>query len=54
MTLGSLRDQVIYPDTVDDMKMKGWADSDLEKILDTVYLKYVVAREKGKMVHDMF
>lgn len=47
MTLGTLRDQVIYPDTIGDMKVKGWTDKTLEGILDLVYLKYVVEREGG-------
>lgn len=47
MTLGTLRDQVIYPDSVSDMKAKGWTDDDLESILDEVFLKYVVTRENG-------
>jgi len=47
MTLGSLRDQVIYPDTFGDMKRKGWTDETLEEILERVFLKYVVEREGG-------
>eukprot|EP00794_Sanderia_malayensis_P006040 gene6040-6742_t len=47
MTLGSLRDQVIYPDTVADMKRKRFTDNDLQQILDSVYLSYVIAREGG-------
>lgn len=49
MTLGTLRDQIIYPDTIGDMKRKGWTDSTLEGILDLVFLKYVVEREGGKL-----
>jgi len=47
MTLGTLRDQVIYPDTIGDMKRKGWTDEGLERIMRTVYLAYVVVREGG-------
>ena len=36
MTLGKLRDQIIYPHTQQDVRRKGMSDNDLEKILEKV------------------
>ena len=48
MTVGTLRDQIIYPDTVEDQKKKNKvSDADLEDILKKVQLEYILEREKG-------
>ncbi|KAJ8301799.1 hypothetical protein KUTeg_020786 [Tegillarca granosa] len=47
MSIGTLRDQVIYPDTISEMKSKNFTDKDLEKILKIVNLQQIVQREGG-------
>lgn len=47
LAIGTLRDQVIYPDTVDEMRAKGLTDDSLTSLLDIVDLNAIVAREGG-------
>jgi len=39
MTIGTLRDQVIYPDRPADARRKSFTDNDLEELLENVQLK---------------
>ncbi|XP_049703008.1 ATP-binding cassette sub-family D member 3 [Helicoverpa armigera] len=47
MTLGTLRDQIIYPQTRDEMFRRGRADEQLHRFLDIVQLSYLTNREGG-------
>ncbi|KAI7834807.1 ABC transporter transmembrane region 2-domain-containing protein [Kickxella alabastrina] len=47
LPIGTLRDQLIYPDTVADMAARGTTDAQLLDILEVVQLRYVVEREGG-------
>lgn len=44
LTIGNLRDQIIYPDTVDDMLNKNYTEEMLHDIMETVALGHIVAR----------
>ncbi|CAH3986668.1 unnamed protein product [Pieris brassicae] len=47
MTLGTFRDQIIYPQTRDEMIRRGRTDEELERYLDIVQLSYLVTRDGG-------
>ncbi|XP_033636380.1 ATP-binding cassette sub-family D member 3-like isoform X2 [Asterias rubens] len=47
MTLGTLRDQIIYPDCKEDMLRKGISDKDLETLVAQVQLSNILDREGG-------
>lgn len=47
MSLGTLRDQLIYPDGLKEMAKKGLTDVELGDILDKVHLRHIVRREGG-------
>jgi ATP-binding cassette subfamily D (ALD) long-chain fatty acid import protein len=49
---GNFRDQLIYPDTPDAMKLKGKTEKDLERILHSVYMTDVLNREQWDNVKD--
>lgn len=47
LTIGTLRDQIIYPNRFEDMIQKGITDSDLMNVMEIVNLTNVVVREGG-------
>lgn len=47
LSMGTLRDQIIYPDSHADMVGKDISDQDLEDILNIVKLEYIPFREGG-------
>eukprot|EP01114_Cavostelium_apophysatum_P012034 TRINITY_DN2671_c0_g1_i1.p1 TRINITY_DN2671_c0_g1~~TRINITY_DN2671_c0_g1_i1.p1 ORF type:complete len:702 (+),score=181.95 TRINITY_DN2671_c0_g1_i1:86-2191(+) len=47
LSVGTLRDQVIYPHSLEEMKARGITDLDLDEIIEDVRLSYVVEREGG-------
>ncbi|XP_068630883.1 ATP-binding cassette sub-family D member 3 [Battus philenor] len=47
MTLGTFRDQVIYPQTREEMIRRGRTDEELNRYLEIVQLSYLTNREDG-------
>jgi ATP-binding cassette subfamily D (ALD) long-chain fatty acid import protein len=46
-SLGTLRDQIIYPHTVSEMRAKGKTDEDLLAIMQKIQIDHIVEREGG-------
>ncbi|KAH9486683.1 ATP-binding cassette sub-family D member 1 [Psilocybe cubensis] len=47
LPLGTLRDQIIYPHSQEEMYKRGVTDDDLSKILSVVEMSHIVEREGG-------
>ncbi|KAF8710256.1 adrenoleukodystrophy protein, partial [Rhizoctonia solani] len=47
LSLGTLRDQVIYPHTKEEMQRRGVTDDDLLRVLSVVQMDHIVEREGG-------
>ncbi|KAF7725939.1 hypothetical protein EC973_009176 [Apophysomyces ossiformis] len=47
LLLGTLRDQILYPDTKEDMEKRNITDDDLMNILKVVQIEHIVEREGG-------
>ncbi|KAI0757314.1 ABC transporter transmembrane region 2-domain-containing protein [Daedaleopsis nitida] len=47
LSLGTLRDQIIYPHSRDDMEARGVTDDDLLEVLAVVQMEHIVEREGG-------
>lgn len=58
LSTGTLRDQVIYPSTEQEMQRAGRSDSELQSILESTRLGYIPSREGGwdtrKVWKDVF
>ena len=53
MSLGSLKNQVTYPDTLEVVQQKGVTIAQLDEIMRIVHLKYLVEREGGKLANKL-
>ncbi|KAI0823032.1 adrenoleukodystrophy protein [Trametes gibbosa] len=47
LSLGTLRDQVIYPHSKEDMEARGVTDDDLRAVLEVVQMENIIEREGG-------
>lgn len=52
MSIGSLREQIIYPDTMEDMKNKQITEKKLQEILKMVSLEHIAIRDSFDEVRD--
>lgn len=52
MSIGSLREQIIYPDSLDDMLVKEVTEEKLREILRMVSLEHIANRDSFDEVRD--
>jgi ATP-binding cassette subfamily D (ALD) protein 2 len=52
MSIGSLREQIIYPDTIEDMNNKNISEEKLREILKMVALEHIAIRDSFDEVRD--
>jgi ATP-binding cassette subfamily D (ALD) protein 2 len=52
MSIGSLKEQIIYPDTLEDMIAKNMTDVELKEILGMVSLEHIAMRDSFDEVRD--
>lgn len=52
MSIGSLREQIIYPDTIEDMIEKDVTEDKLREILRMVSLEQIAVRDSFDEVRD--
>lgn len=52
LCVGTLRDQIIYPDTKEQAYAKGYTDERLKELLRIVILEYLVSREGFDSIQD--
>lgn len=52
MSIGSLKEQIIYPDTLEDMMEKMISEEKLREILRMVSLEHIVNRDTFDEVRD--
>jgi ATP-binding cassette, subfamily D (ALD), member 2 len=52
MSIGSLKEQIIYPDTLEDMVDKNVSEDKLREILRMVSLEHIAVRDSFDEVRD--
>jgi ATP-binding cassette subfamily D (ALD) protein 2 len=52
MSIGSLREQIIYPDTIEDMLAKNVTEEKLREILRMVSLEQIAFRDSFDEIRD--
>lgn len=52
MSIGSLREQIIYPDSLEDMENKNFTEEKLREILKMVSLEHIANRDSFDEVRD--